>query len=260
MKIIYNNEIQTISASSSQNTYPVANAIDDNIGKVWKSVQATGGPSPVTMSFDVPVVAGSTIVLAMLGIKNAPTVSISAHYSIVTGYGTNPPSYADKTFVLSGIDANGVQTKIYDRLWAEYAAPSSGTLSFLVTLSGLSLYEIAEIVSGRAISLPDPQYGASQTREDNSIKQKLAGGGYHVHDASKPRKFNLSWIMERQAQFDDLDALYNERGSRPLAMLISENMPDTVQWCGYFHMIDPPTATHDLPYHSTVNLSLLEAI
>jgi len=121
-------------------------------------------------------------------------------------------------------------------------------------------HEVGEIVVGDAISLPDPKYGLGQGRINNQVVQKLAGGGRYVHDGSKPRSFSLTWVMERETEFDDLDEIYSQFGENPLAMMLSDNTNNDFKWCGYFHMASDPGADHNYPSMSVINLELEEAV
>jgi hypothetical protein len=264
VKIIWNpdgmigNTISAITAQDSDSNYPDDNLLDENVGLIWKSAVAPGGgPYPnKTLSFSCVSVVGMTTAIAIFGITGATSVSIAASYTI-SGQTT---SLATQTFNMHPSAA-----VYYDRIWAEYApvyiegAPTSVTFDFVVTLTGYYQFSAADVVGGAVITFPDPQYGLTQSRIDKSIKQELAGGGYYIHDALKPRTMNLSWVMGRDTDFDELDSLYNIRGSKPLAMLISEALENDMKWCGYFHMTDAPTATHDMPSFSAVSLSIREA-
>jgi hypothetical protein len=261
MKIIWNpedaigNRITSIAASDSDTSYPDENLLDENVGLLWQSSRLTG-VGDVTLTFSCPHDVGSTTVIAVFGINGATSASIAASYTI-----SGTPHIIEAV----PFDLHPSSAVYYDRIWAEYTGiylEGVGTtidINYVVTLSGGTLYSASEVVGGEAISFPDPQYGLSQSRVDKSIKQELAGGGYYIHDANKPRTFNLSWLMTRDDEFEDLDSLYNVRGSKPLAMLISEALNDDRKWCGYFHMTDAPNATHDMPSHSAVSLSLREA-
>lgn len=264
MKIIWNpenligNAVTSVTAQDSDTNYPDENLLDENVGLVWKSAVAPGGgPYPnKTLSFSCPHISGTGLAIAVFGIQGATSVKVSASYYDTVGGITATVNLADQTFNMHPYPAVW-----YDRVWAEYENIVLGAdeIDFVVTLTGDYQFTVAEVVGGTPISFPDPQYGLSQSRIDKSIKQELSGGGYYIHDANKPRTMNLSWVMNRDTDFDELDSLYNIRGSKPLAMLISEALENDMKWCGYFHMTDAPTATHDMPSFSAVSLSIREA-
>lgn len=246
MKIIYPNIIPSVTASSEVSGYPDSNLLTENIGLVWKSIPAEGTPN-ATIVFSTNVTQNTPLAIGVFGLLDSPGVSIAGIYTYDEVPGT--PTITSQTFTLGS----------YDRVWAEFLPTETGIVQWTVTLSGLSQYQASEIVAGAVITIRDPQYGVSQSRADKSIKQELAGGGYYIHDALKPRTFGLSWVMGRDDEFEALDSLYNIRGSKPLAMLISEGLNNDMKWCGYFHMENAPSATHDMPSYSAVSLSLREA-
>jgi hypothetical protein len=262
MKIIWNpdgmigNTIASVTASSELTEYPAENLLDENVGLRWETERATGGTPNQTLTFSCASVIGISTAIAIFGIDGASSVSVAASYTI-SGVTTNLTSQSFNLHPSAAV--------YYDRIWAEYdsvnveGTPTSVTFDFVVTFSGGAAYRASDVVGGAVITFPDPQYGLSQSRIDKSIKQELAGGGYYIHDANKPRTMNLSWVMNRDTDFDELDSLYNIRGSKPLAMLISEALENDMKWCGYFHMTDAPTATHDMPSFSAVSLSIREA-
>ena len=242
MKIIYPNIITAVTASSELTQYPATNLLTENIGLVWKSTASIYAPSPATIEFDDIVLKDEEYAIGIFGIENYPGISVSFAFDESPGY---------------------IETQsdniIDNRFWYAFMSQATESVTVTITLSSRMSYQVSEVVFGKTITIRDPQYGVTQTRIDKSIKQELAGGGYYIHDALKPRTFGLSWIMGRDDEFESLDSLYNIRGSKPLAMLIAENLNDDMKWCGYFHMTDAPTATHDMPSHSAVSLSLREA-
>jgi hypothetical protein len=130
----------------------------------------------------------------------------------------------------------------------------------ITALPTSTYHEVGEIVSGEVVVLPDPLYGLNQSRENLQVIQKLAGGGFYIHDGELPRTFDLSWVMDRDSEFDDLDEVYMVMGQKPIAMLISDNQDDDTKWCGYFHITNSPKAVHSYPDKSVINLSLREAV
>ena len=245
MKIIPLNEIPSVTlvASNELTNYPASNLLTENIGLVWKSSASEGSPVPATIEFDAPVIDGTEYAIGIFGIENTPGISVAFAFS-------ESPSY---------VETQTVSVTTDNRFWFAFTSQGTETVTVTITLSSRWSYQVAEIVFGATMTIRDPQYGVSQSRTDKSIKQELSGGGFYIHDAAKPRTFGLSWIMGRDDEFEALDSLYNIRGSKPLAMLIAENLNDDMKWCGYFHMTDAPTATHDMPSHSAVSLSLREA-
>jgi hypothetical protein len=150
----------------------------------------------------------------------------------------------------------------WNRAWIEWTN-NNLPIHIILTLTAhpeSTYHECGEIVCGETIVIPDPQYGLSQSRENYQTVQQLAGGGKYVHPGVKPRSFELSWIMDRDLDFDDLDEAYETMGENPVAMLLSDNLDDDAKWCGYFHMTSAPKSSHNSPIYSQANLSIREAV
>jgi hypothetical protein len=76
----------------------------------------------------------------------------------------------------------------------------------------------------------------------------------------KPRNFNLSWVLTRDTIYDDLDELYNVIGQNPLAMILCDSLNNPMKWCGYFHIIDPPSGSMTSPVYAMAGLQIREAV
>ena len=254
MKIIYSktervaDRTTSITASSTNSAYPVTNLSDDNAGTVWRS--ATGTPAIANRTLTVALPAGVNNAIGLFGL-NSDTVVVDVKNT------AESTTYFTETFDLT--PASPART--WNRVWKEWT--SNGlALHVVITLTApatATYHECAEVVAGAVVTLPDPQYGLKQSREDFSVKQELAGGGFYIHDGAKPRQFDLSWNMLRDTIYDDLDEIFEEMGSKPLAMLLSDNLNNDMKWCGYFHITDSPQANHASKTMSTVTCGIREA-
>jgi|GEM_PF-5257615 len=255
MKIIYSktervtNRATAVTASSENASYPASNLLLGIVSKVWRSVSASAPVATQTLNITVP--AGVNNALGIFGCNATSIAYAIKDVTEVTTYFTGTldttPSSPARTF---------------NRAWLEWAS-NGNALHIILTLTAPSTatyHEVGEIVVGDAISLPDPKYGLGQGRENFQVVQQLAGGGFYVHDGVKPRSFDLTWVMERETEFDDIDEVYGVTGQMPVAMLLSDNANNDFKWCGYFHMTSPPKASHDYPVFSTINLPIREAV
>ena len=255
MKIIFSktekvgNRATSVTASSENPNYPASNLLLGKVSKVWQSIAAAAPVSTVTLNISVP--AGVNNALGIFG-TNATSIA----YAIKDV--TETTTYFSGT--LDTTPASPVRT--FNRAWLEWAS-NGVALHIILTLTApttATYHEVGEIVVGTSVTIPDPLYGLGQGRINNQVVQKLAGGGRYVHDGSKPRAFSLSWIMDRETEFDDLDEIYETMGGKPLAMMLSDKLNNDFKWCGYFHMTSDPGATHSYPVKSPVNLDLEEAV
>jgi len=249
MKIIKANKITSITASSENPNFPATNLINGEIGKVFRSVVAAPAIATITLTIAIP--AGVTNAIGIFGCNSTSIAYSIKDVTEVTTYfsGTldTTPTSPDRTLDRAGV------------IWA-----SNGfALHIILTLTApttATYHQVAEIVSGETITMPDPKYGLSEGTENYQIVQKLAGGGEYVFDGSIPRTFDLGFAaMNRKTEFGPLNDLYRVVGRKPVAMFISEFVGD-LDWWGYFKMISAPKASHDYLTFSPATLSIEEAI
>lgn len=61
-------------------------------------------------------------------------------------------------------------------------------------------------------------------------------------------------------EFEMIDALFDENGSHPLAMLIGEGLSADNKWSGFFHIDEPPSADYGYPSHTDCSMTIKEAV
>lgn len=255
MKIIYSktdratNKATAVTASSENTSYPASNLLLEQVSKVWRSVAASAPIATVTLNIAVP--AGVNNALAIFG-TNATSIA----YAIKN-------TAEDTTYFSGTLDTTPASpARTFNRAWLEWTS-NGNALHIILTLTApttATYHECGEIVVGETVTIPDPKAGLSQSRVNFQTIQQLAGGGYYVHAGEKPRSFDLSWVMLRETEFDDLDEIYEEIGQNPLAMMLSDGLNNDLKWCGYFHMVDAPKASHDAPTLSIINMRIREAV
>jgi hypothetical protein len=199
----------------------------------------------------VAVPAGVNNAIGIFG-TNADTIVVAVKDV------TETTTYFTETFDLT--PASPLRT--WNRVWKEWTS-NGFALHIVITLTApttATYHQVGEIVVGSTVTIPDPMYGLSQSRENFQVVQQLAGGGFYVHDGVKPLAMDLAWVMLRETEFDDLDEIYSVEGQNPIAMLLSDNLNNDMKWSGYYHMTDSPKASHDTPSFSVVTLSIREAV
>jgi len=255
MKLIYSkseqvaNRATSVTASSENLNYPASNLILGQMSKVWRSVAANPAIASATLTVVVP--AGVNDAIGIFG-TNATAMTVAVKDV------TEATTYATETFDLT--PASPART--WNRVWKEWTN-NNAALHIVITLTApvtVTYHECGEIVVGTTVTIPDPKYGLTQTRENFQVVQELAGGGFYIHSGLKPRAFDMSFVMLRETEFDDLDEIYDTMGQNPIAMLLSDGLNNDMKWCGYFHIVSPPKANHDMPTRSIIPLSIREAI
>lgn len=255
MKLIYSktlavtNRATSVTASSENTNYPDSNLILGRVSKVWRSLTGSAPIANVTLTVDVP--SGVNNAIGIFGL-NADSVVVDVKDVAET------TTYFTETFDLTPSSP----ARRYDRVWKEWTS-NGNALHVVITITATSTatyHECGEIVVGETVTIPDPMYGLAQGRESMQIVQQLAGGGYYIHDGAMPRVFDLNWIMDRSTEFNDLDQIYSVMGQKPIAMLLSDRLNSDMEWCGYFHMLTAPKASHVAYDKSTIPLSIRESV
>lgn len=255
MKIIYSktlkvgNRATLVTASSENPGFPATNLLLGQVSKVWRSITGAAPIAAQTLTIVVP--AGVNNAFGIFGCNAASIAYAIKDVTEVTTYFSG---------ILDPTPSSPART--YNRAWFDWTS-NGAALHIILTLTApttATYHEAGVIVVGDTIAMPDPKYGLGQGRLNNQVIQKLAGGGRYVHAGSKPRSFSLSWIADRETEFDDLDEAYETMGENPMAMLLSELSANDCKWCGYFHMASDPKAAHDYPAKSPVTLTLEEAV
>jgi hypothetical protein len=237
MIIINPDAIYSVTAVTADSAYPAINLMNDLPQKYWKSTATT------TDGFTI-VTDGSTVNGLFIGNTNGTSGTVAVKDV------TEATTY--ETHALSGA---------YGRFFVAFTSEYTAAVHIVVSLTAATAVEVYAGIcrAGAFVSLPDPGYGLKQQPQDFSIKQEMSNGGLNVIIRSMPRSYNLSFIMTH-AQVDSIQDVYLARSSKPVAVLLSENINLDEQWCGFFHISDPPSCGYDYPLHTQVSCSLREAV
>jgi hypothetical protein len=240
MKILYPDNISTITADSEDSDYPVANVQDNHPQKVWK---AASGVTTATLSIVTSASGAAGLHIAW---TNATSGTVTVKNSTeVTTY---------ETHSLSGA---------WGRFFAKFTTARTEVLHITVALTAPATVYAGVVRCGTLIAFKDPLRELTGGRKDYSIKKDLSNGGLSIALRNMPRAYQLSFIAE-DAQYDTIDNLYLLRGSLPLAILISDNKyvaGSGDQWSGFFHILDPPDGKFSAGLGQTGwNIGIQEAV
>lgn len=239
MIILYPDCISTVVAQTSDPDYPADNILNDHPQKPWKAEAGTGYTCVIRLITDGSIVSG-------MGLFNTNATAIRVWVkdaAETTDYETHNISSAYGRYFLQFDD--------------DYTEVLHVTIE-LTTPTTTAYVGCARV--GPFISIPNPKAsGVNFGRDDYSIKHELSNGGLYVFKRNTPRKLSLSFDM-LQSEFDTIDAIFDETGSHPVAMLIAEGMTDDNKWCGFFHISEAPTADYAYPQHTGCSIDLKEAI
>ena len=235
MKII-DPEYQSSAAATSENSeYPASNLMDNRPNKKWQSL---GTSAVVTMA----VGAGVNNAIGVYGIC-ADTVVVTVKNAAETVI------IATESFTISR-----------NRLWFEFAEQIAAIHILLAFSRSAGVCSAGVIKVGDAQSIPNPEYGIDRSYTDASILHEMASGGLRVHQRSRYRNLNPSFVMTA-AEAQDLDDIYFTAGADPLAMLIlAGDNTWRQEWTGLFQMPVSPKTVFKFNDQHLVTLQLREAV
>lgn len=232
MKVIHTNSMTSVSASSENTQYPIANVLDEKPARIWRAVS---GAAVVTLT------------------TSGPTQAVAL-------FGTN--MYSGSIEVKSGGSRVAYQeytSLTYDRLWMNFTGCSSPSIVITMLSADGSPCEIGVVRAGDVLDLPAPEDDIQIGRDDASITWTYADGSLGQYGKARPRTLSLNAMMTA-SQMKVLDTLYAQYGHTPFPWDILEDADDPMYWIGFYHMIDPPSHGYKYRNRISVNMQLREAI
>ena len=151
--------------------------------------------------------------------------------------------------------------RTYDRFWQEYTEQTAAhTATIKLTAETGETVEAGIVRAGKLQTYNNPQYGATQSPRDFSIKKQLRNGAIYTKKLEIVRSYSYSMDLVRETKFNDLIDLYNYYGPDPFAMLINDEVGDDNYWCLFGAFDSEPQGSHSYPSDSVVSISVLEAV
>ena len=151
-------------------------------------------------------------------------------------------------------------TRTYDKFWQEYTQQAAAhTATIKLTAATGETVEAGIVRAGDMQTYANPQYGASQSPRDFSIKKQLRNGAIYTKKLEIIRAYSYSMDLVRDTTFNDLIDLYNYYGPDPFAMLITDEIDDNY-WCLFGAFDSEPSGSHSYPSDSVVSVSILESV
>jgi hypothetical protein len=208
MQIITEDRISSISADSEDTNYPVENALDDHVKKIYKTDNT--GITTITLYIESVtnknVPQGSNAV-ALFGLNECFSVEIDWGESSTITYTTE--------------HGWGYTRKFLDRLFLDYGrmeSDSNGEHILQIKLDGNDTYnkpQVGRIYAGFSFSIPDPKTLVT-SKEDNSIVVDLDNGFEYTY------KRNQVEMADFDIQFTDADMFYGIR------RLLDDSVPNPI--------------------------------
>ena len=258
MRIIYPDQIITLTADEENASYPATNLENEHPKKVWK---ATSRDAIIT----VTVGAGSNAIAVFA--TNALSIGVSVaegENSIEWDTGIEWDTDIE-WFENSGA---GVEYTLYDlttsnegALWANYTERNViHTITLTLTAAIGATLEAGVVTAGESHLFVDPEYGIQEGLNDYSIVKKLSNGAFYVKAMDVARTFAGQLTVERDSDFYAfmLD-IARDISTHPFACRVSTNLTNW-EWVVYVRFDSKPGGTHAYPVHSEIQFSLLEVL
>jgi len=257
VKVIRNNAIDTVTASSESATYPASNLLDQHPKKKWQAADASVDSATLTIT-----AKGKTGGLGMVGI-------VADHAAI----SVNDPS----GIIWSNVDWSNVEwdqgiskldTKVeftsFDgqaTLWVEFAE-FSGSVTIEVTLykdaGKPEILSAGVAVVGEYIDFPGLQRPLEEGLHDYSIERLLANGSYFYKQRDIVRTFSGTVILKRDDWFWRAMRDVARRSGKTPMMFQMTDIPG--QWTLYGRLQAMPRGRHAYPTHSAIDFQIIEVL
>ena len=258
MKIIKTNSINSISATSANSAYPVANLLNETPKKKWKAADATVNMATISLQ-----TSGRTGAIGIVGIQaSAAEVRISDPNGIVW----NNVVWNNVVWE-SSPDAVSVSYSWQNRgddfatLWVDFQQfEASVEIEIDLYKSEFEPTPIAAgvLMVGQVFTFPDPKYGLSEGLHSYGIYRELSNGAFYRKERDIVRTFSGRWLMDRISEMvsfvRDIARFY---GFAPMMMKLTEGPGE---WIVYGRLQQMPSSTHDHLSHSGVEISIIEVI
>jgi hypothetical protein len=254
-KVIKDNLITSVTASSEDSAYPASNLLDDRPNWMWKAGSGiTHASLTCALSSASEGAAGG---IAIYG-TNATKVIINIEdpnaitFADIVWDGLEWPSVSPET--LPEIDSSGSSQAI----WSEYAR-ADNSLNAVIILEGDSTLEAQIVVAGEMLEFRNPMYDNTEGLKDNSIEKDYLNGSFYYKKKTIVRTFSGVMNLER-----DDDGFYSfmldfarEYGKAPKAMRLTNQAG--FRWVVYARFESLPAGQHGQAL-SSVNYQLIEVV
>ena len=253
MKIIPNQKITSVTASSADTSYPAVNVIDEHPKKLWKA--ASGNSA--TLTFEI---SGGTGGLAIFN-TNATSISASVTDPNYLQWETGVAWETGTTF--SAVDAVLTETSSLDGVsgaaWFEWTyAMIPVTATITLTAGSNDIVQAGVAVSDELYTYACPQMGVREGLHSYSIVRELQNGAFYRKQRDSVRTFSFNIVDSRTDFYEYMYTVARELGYKPAAWMLADM--DGFWWVVYARFQKMPSGTHSMPNHSAINTQLIEVL
>ena len=257
MKVIKNNAIKSITASSENTAYPVANLLNSHPKKKWKV--ADSSISSVILNLTV---SGTTGGLGMVGIvADAAAIHIEDPSGIVWDTSVtwgNTVWHKGAGVVEDFVEFS--QGDDYATLWAEFEElknSASITITLYKNSQNLDTIAAGVLVCGELTEFPNVLRPLNEGLKDHSVVRELANGSEYYRRRDIVRTFSGSLRVMTADFWNMLRGVARAYGRVPLMYRV---VASTGEWVLYAKLSSMPAGVHDLYDSSLINFQLEEVL
>jgi hypothetical protein len=254
MKIILDNRITSVAASSSAANYPATDLLNDSPKRIWKA----DGLSVATLELQI------TEAIDTIALFN--TNAQSATISIIDPNQISWPDFAawlTVDWVYSDVVAEVepfLQSNGASALWLDLAKITSGVIVVVILRAEAGAVVQAGIcVAGEAVEVGQLLYGLQESIVDFSIAEQLMNGAHYYKSRDRVRNFTVSALPERETKFETFMAQFARTyGLAPKAMHLVPEFGN--RWIVYARLSAMPSGTHSYPSRSSYQATIQEVV
>lgn len=297
MRVIAENLITEIAASSENANFPASHLLDEHPKRLWKADGAN--QARLTLS-----IGANTNCIAIFN-TNAQRAVCNISDPNETAWEAGTEWETGTEWATSDIDATTQLISIRDdinALWIEFEG-STIPLEADITLTNYDDTVHAGVaVGGIGLSFRDPRYGLQEGLVDRSVTIEMSNGSFYNHPRDRVRTFSGEILLRRYRQYtttttstaintlldgglpvvdggsqvtdgettstsvtgtNELDFhtfmdMAKNKGLTPLAWKVTDENND--RWAVYARFNGMPGGSHAHPHHCVVSLSLIEVL
>ena len=267
MKLIYPDNITSITASAENANFPAVNLLDDHPKKVFKGTSKTATLTCVVIGGGALAVFATNALSVRLTLSVGQTIEwyfVQTHPLSSTGVRWEPGSGISWD---TGGDSTTTEIaylpgSIDGAAWFDFEEERTGTFTAEVRLVAKAgeIIQAGVVKCGTLRTFNDPKYGIQEGLEDYSIVKELNNGATYIRKRDVVSTFDFTIVPERDPDFYIfMRTVAKALGPAPVAWRISTNSTDE-EWIVFARFDDMPRGSHDYPAYSPIDVSLLEVI
>lgn len=252
MKIVLENRITSVTASSEAANYPATELLNDSPKRIWKADGADTATITATGSGTINTIA--------LFNTNAEAVTITI---------ADPNYFAWRNLTWRNLSWRNVQVPVESELVSQAGTTAlwatidniTAPIEITIELSGATgaTMQAGVLVAGEAVDLGHLLYGIQEGVADFSIAEQLMNGAHYYKSRDRVRTFTVSALPDRETLFYTFMADFARTyGLAPKAMHLVPEFGS--RWIVYGRLAAMPSGTHSYPSHSSYQATIREVV